>query len=210
VGLAPVESGARPSAWNVTVVVQAPAAGGAPPGDPNALILASLKNAFPHWDRDPEIVGGPWASGPFDWPTRRITAPGVVLVGDAAGYFDPLTGQGIYRALRTAEWASEAIDSGLRRGRVSEEQLAEYDRKVRREFRWSRAVQRGVEAVLARRRVREIALGRLAATPDSLDRLLRVTGDVSPAAALLSPSWWLPLLRRPGATPTENPIADRR
>jgi geranylgeranyl reductase family protein len=54
------------------------------------------------------------ATGPFDWPTRSAVADGALLVGDAAGYYDPFTGQGIYRALRGAELAVEVIDRALR------------------------------------------------------------------------------------------------
>ena len=39
-----------------------------------------------------------------------VAGPGVLLVGDAAGYYDPLTGQGISRAIRGAALAAEAGD----------------------------------------------------------------------------------------------------
>ena len=49
-------------------------------------------------------------------PTRRLgsaAAKGrVLLVGDAAGLVDPLSGDGIYEAFVSAELASEAIESG--------------------------------------------------------------------------------------------------
>jgi flavin-dependent dehydrogenase len=37
--------------------------------------------------------------------------PGWLLVGDAAGLVDPITREGIYFALRSAEWAAAAIGS---------------------------------------------------------------------------------------------------
>ncbi|HEX9886665.1 MAG TPA: NAD(P)/FAD-dependent oxidoreductase [Longimicrobiales bacterium] len=211
VGLAPVEAGPRPSLWNATVVVRAPAAGGPRTGDPASLVRSALLDAIPDWTRGPDIVDGPWASGPFDWPMRRVTAPGVLLVGDAAGYFDPLTGQGIYRALTTAEWAAEAIDGALRQNRVSSVDMRPYGSRLRRELRWSRAVQWAVEGVVSRAPLRDAAIGRLARAPAALDALLRVTGDARPAWTLLHPRSWLPLLRRPlPGTTMEIAIADRR
>ena len=43
---------------------------------------------------------------------RRPVA-GWMLIGDAAGFIDPFTGEGIYRALRSARAAAEALAAGL-------------------------------------------------------------------------------------------------
>jgi len=53
------------------------------------------------------------ATGPFARWSRRAAAPGAVLVGDAADFFDPFTGQGIYSALRGAELAAECLIPAL-------------------------------------------------------------------------------------------------
>src|SRR5207245_6010617 len=43
----------------------------------------------------------------------RVAAPGVLLVGDAAGFYDPFTGEGLSYALRGAELAAEAVEAAL-------------------------------------------------------------------------------------------------
>ena len=50
-------------------------------------------------------------TGPFAQWSRTAVAPGggALLVGDAADFFDPFTGQGIYAALRGAELAAECL-----------------------------------------------------------------------------------------------------
>jgi flavin-dependent dehydrogenase len=40
----------------------------------------------------------------------------LVLVGDAAGFYDPISGEGISTALRSAPLAAKAIEAFLARG----------------------------------------------------------------------------------------------
>ncbi len=51
--------------------------------------------------------------GPLSRRVRRVAGPGYLLVGDAAGFLDPFTGEGVYRALRGAELAAPAIARAL-------------------------------------------------------------------------------------------------
>ncbi len=51
-------------------------------------------------------------AGPFDRRVRRQTKDNVLLIGDAAGYVDPLTGEGVAVGLQTAEAAVECILCG--------------------------------------------------------------------------------------------------
>lgn len=46
------------------------------------------------------------------WDTRRASGAGWALLGDAAGFADPVTGEGIYYALRSAELFAEAFLEG--------------------------------------------------------------------------------------------------
>jgi flavin-dependent dehydrogenase len=49
---------------------------------------------------------------PATWDTRRACGEGWALLGDAAGFADPVTGEGIYYALRSAELFAEAYLAG--------------------------------------------------------------------------------------------------
>ena len=192
VGLAPLDRNGH--LWNATVVVTSRVDRRAAAKDPTGFALLRLEQILGRgWSG--VAVDGPWASGPFDWPGRTAVADGVVLVGDAAGYYDPLTGQGIYRALRSAELAASAIDSALRAGRVSRGDFAPYDVALRREFRAARRVQRGVEAVVSRQPLRPAALALLGRAPRAMDLLIGVTGDATPARALLHPGVWADLVK---------------
>jgi menaquinone-9 beta-reductase len=55
-----------------------------------------------------EIIG----QMPLESCARRAVAPGVVLLGDAAGFIDPVTGGGMTKALLTAELLARALIRG--------------------------------------------------------------------------------------------------
>jgi flavin-dependent dehydrogenase len=50
------------------------------------------------------------------WDSRRVSGDGWALLGDAAGFADPVTGEGIYYALRSAELFVQAYLSESRLG----------------------------------------------------------------------------------------------
>src|SRR5262245_34310056 len=94
VGLSPVDRTGTIS--NVTLVLAAERFGRSVAGKSFESFLAHL-NAFPRLQgrfQNCELVEPMLASGPFDQPTRAVVVPGAALVGDAAGYYDPFTGQG--------------------------------------------------------------------------------------------------------------------
>ena len=54
---------------------------------------------------------------------------GALLVGDAAGFINPLTGGGIHNALISGVLAAQTVDEALRRGDVSRESLCVYEER---------------------------------------------------------------------------------
>jgi geranylgeranyl reductase family protein len=67
---------------------------------------------------------------PKGWPIPRggirrpLTADRLVLAGDAAGFVDPFTGEGIAHAIRSGQLAADAADAALRNGALSRRALA--------------------------------------------------------------------------------------
>jgi geranylgeranyl reductase family protein len=59
------------------------------------------------------------------WDNRRACGEGWALLGDAAGFADPVTGEGIYYALRSAELSAEAFLEG---------RPEEYEKRWREDF----------------------------------------------------------------------------
>lgn len=59
------------------------------------------------------LLPGVRATGPFAARARRVAGAGALLVGDAAGFLDPITGQGIATALAQARAAARTIDQAL-------------------------------------------------------------------------------------------------
>jgi flavin-dependent dehydrogenase len=180
VGVAEVGGGVA----NVTVVIPGARAAEVD-GDPGGYFDAALRR---YGLADAERVDDVLATGPFDCPARRAVADGALLVGDAAGYYDPFTGQGIYRALRGAELAAETLGRALRTGDVSAAALAPYHRAHRRAFRDGERLQHVVEAFVSRPALLRWAAGRFRRRPALGDAIIHATGDVRPAASLLRPT----------------------
>ena len=59
------------------------------------------------------------------WDTRRASGEGWALLGDAAGFADTVTGEGIYYALRSAELFADAFLEGS---------VEEYEKRWRKDF----------------------------------------------------------------------------
>lgn len=128
------------------------------------------------------------ATGPFDWPTRHVVGDGVILIGDAAGYFDPFTGQGIYRALRSARMAAAVAHGSLSSGNCSRADLERYEIRHRREFRAARALQSLIEQVTSRPPLMRGAALILRRWPELAGRLVATAGDLLPPHRLLLPT----------------------
>lgn len=65
------------------------------------------------------------------WRQNRVAGEGWIAVGDAAGLVDPITGEGLYYAIRSADLAARALLSEVT---TLAEKMAQYQRLLRRDF----------------------------------------------------------------------------
>jgi flavin-dependent dehydrogenase len=118
----------------------------------------------------------------------RPFAAGALVVGDAAGFFDPFTGEGIYRALCSAELAADVGRQALQTGDVSERTLSAYGRERARVFRRKSAVTALVQLFVQCPPLLDYAISRLNRREDALETLGRVLGDIADAGDFLRPA----------------------
>jgi flavin-dependent dehydrogenase len=114
-------------------------------------------------------------AGPFHQRARAACRANLALVGDAAGYLDAITGEGLAVVLHQ----SAALVAAVRTG-----DLAPYAAASRRLHRLPDAVTGLVLALERRPRLRARALRALAAEPALFSRLLGIHGRTLPARRL--------------------------
>ena len=139
-------------------------------------------------------VGPVRATGPFASRVTRAWTPGVALVGDAADFYDPFTGEGIYAALRGAELLAPLVLALLAGERTEPEQMRSYQRARRSEFAGKWAVETLVSIAISQPVLMNRFTATLARRKDLADLLVGVCGDFVPPRELLRPGFLLPLL----------------
>ena len=125
------------------------------------------------------------AMGPLAYRVEDPRVGGVLLAGDAAGFYDPFTGEGLYTALRSAELLAEVAHPALSTGDVSAGALAPYARAKRAAFADKARVTRALQFIIAHRRLANGAARFLQRRPALLSMLMGVIGDFVPPRALL-------------------------
>ena len=127
------------------------------------------------------------ATGPFASQARQAWSHDALLVGDAADFFDPFTGEGIYAALRGGELAAESAVNALRAdGSTRRSALQAYESERRRAFSGKWIVERVIAAIVANPWLINRAARTLARRRDMADLLIGVTGDFVPAREIVN------------------------
>lgn len=185
-GLADVGDGLT----NVALVVPSAQARAAST-DPDAFVRAWITRR-PHLA--PRFAGAERvtpvrATGPFAVRTTRAWASDAALVGDAADFYDPFTGEGIYAALRGGELLAPFVVDAVRApsSRAAQQALAAYERARRDTFGGKWRVERLIGLAVAVPALMNHAARVLARRTDLADLLIGVTGDFVPAREVFRP-----------------------
>jgi flavin-dependent dehydrogenase len=135
-----------------------------------------------------EVVRPVLATGPFAVWSAKVIAPGALLVGDAADFFDPATGDGIYCALRGAELVAETAAAALSHpGPVTVDRLAQYPRMRRRVFSGKWMIDRMIDYALRFPRLFDRGVSRLGRREGMAHTVIGLAGGFVPAREVLNP-----------------------
>jgi flavin-dependent dehydrogenase len=116
-----------------------------------------------------------------------------MLVGDAADFFDPFTGEGIFAALRGGELAAAAATQWLELSSdlLRRETLAGYESARREAFGGKWLVERVIAGVVGTPWLMNRAANSLSSRRDLADLLIGVTGDFVPPARIVNAPYLL-------------------
>lgn len=100
--------------------------------DPAAIMAREIrKNA---WIADHlsvgEQIGEYFVTSEFSYRSKQCADDGLVLVGDAFAFLDPVFSSGVFLALKTGELAADAVDAALSAGDVSALRFQDYGSQV--------------------------------------------------------------------------------
>jgi flavin-dependent dehydrogenase len=113
-----------------------------------------------------------------------------LLVGDAADFYDPVTGDGIYSALRGAELVAESMVPALAEsGPVSLQALHRYQRLRRQAFAGKWLMERVTRYLMYFPRLFDRTVARLGRYEDMAHTAIGVAGGFVPVRELFKPAF---------------------
>ncbi|HEY7131538.1 MAG TPA: NAD(P)/FAD-dependent oxidoreductase [Candidatus Limnocylindrales bacterium] len=140
----------------------------------------------------PRICDAIEGASPVGARVTRRSGADWLLVGDAAGFIDPFTGEGLHRSLRMAEVAVDAADRHLA---GDADALRAYDERYARRTRSKDMVSLMIQAFLEVPPLFDYTARRLASRHVVRETMGLVIGDLVPASRALDPSYLAGLLR---------------
>jgi flavin-dependent dehydrogenase len=122
------------------------------------------------------MVTRPHVLGPLAVDTSAAGTPGLLLVGDAAGFVDPMTGDGLRFAFQGAELTA-ALALAVLEGRIADPAAALLQRRAAA-FRRKWRVNRALRALVASPRAVSAATASARLCPSAVRALVSMAGDV--------------------------------
>ncbi len=124
--------------------------------------------------------------GPLAYRARRTASAGALLIGDAAGFYDPFTGEGVFHALQSAGRAALLIGETLASGGPAPPLLTHFNRRQRRARAARERLGAALQAIVSRPPIANAFARVLLRRPGLADLLMGVIGDLLPPRSLLS------------------------
>jgi len=118
------------------------------------------------------LADAPLAAGPFPAEAGRVWKSNLVLVGDAAGFFDGVTGDGMSLALVSAQMCAGAVREFLATGESAS--FAVYARKRRALVRNPQLLGRLLLTLATHPRIGARVASNLARRPETFAKLMRI------------------------------------
>lgn len=144
----------------------------------------NLKARFAPFENEGAILG----AYPIQHRTHSIVpAKNVALIGDAAGFIDPLTGEGMYNALLSAQILGDEIISGLGTALLAPPSVfSNYKKKYIRVLRNKMLLNRGFQKIIRYPWVTDLLARFLLTRKHRADAFIGIIGNIySPLQGLL-------------------------
>lgn len=93
-----------------------------------------IKDRFTHAEMQKDSYKG-WPLPLGSFPGKRSNK-NVLLIGDAGSFIDPVTGEGIYKAMRSGELAANAISETIDQSKTPEHLSLVYENMWKKEFKF--------------------------------------------------------------------------
>lgn len=108
--------------------------------DPAEIFQREMKENPWVWDHLSvgEQFGEYWVTGEYSYRAEHCASNGLVLIGDAFAFLDPVFSSGVYLALTTGSMGADAVAAALAKGDVGAEQFQGYGERVCRGIEWMR------------------------------------------------------------------------
>lgn len=136
--------------------------------------------------KDAECIESVRAVESLAFSVKPVPCGGLLLVGDAMGFIDPFTGEGIYLSLRSSEIAVEVAAKALKNSDFSRTALKVYEVRRKQEFDKKFLLSGILQKLIYNKFFCDRVVRALKGDRDLAETLVGVIGDLTPAETVVS------------------------